>query len=76
LGGYIGATAFGAAAFPPAAIVAIAALAVAIGLLDAEAFIQFRKIQVYLASRETEIVCALYQSGSASEALAGLAAEV
>jgi hypothetical protein len=76
LGGYIGATAFGAAAFPPAAIVAIAALAVAIGLLDAQAFIQFRNIQAYLASREDAIVCALYQSGSASEALEGLASEV
>jgi hypothetical protein len=76
LGGYVAGTAFGAAAFPPAAIVAIAALAVAIGLLDAQAFIQFRNIQAYLASREDAIVCALYQSGSASEALEGLAAEV
>jgi len=76
LGGYIAATAFGALAFPPAAIVAIAAMALAIGLLDAEAYIQFRAIQSYLEAHKDEIICALYQSGSASEALAGLAAAV
>lgn len=76
LGGYIAATAFGAAAFPPAAIIAIAAAALAIGLLDAEAYIQFRAIQSYLEAHKDEIICALYQSGSASEALAGLAAAI
>jgi hypothetical protein len=76
LGGYIAGTAFGAAAFPPAAIVAIAALAVAIGLLDAQAYVQFLKIQDYLRTHKDTIICGLYTSGSAGEALAGLAAEV
>jgi hypothetical protein len=76
LGGYLAGTAFGAAAFPPAAIVAIAALALAIGILDAEAYIEFLHIQDYLRDHKTEIVCALYTSGSASEALEGLAANV
>jgi len=76
LGGYVAGTAFGAAAFPPAAIVAIAALAVAIGLLDAQAYMQFLNIQDYLRAHKEDIVCGLYNSGSASEALAGLAAEV
>jgi hypothetical protein len=51
-------------------------MAVAIGLLDAQAYIQFRAIQAYLETRKEMIICALYNSGSASEALAGLAAEV
>jgi hypothetical protein len=76
LGGYIAATAFGAAAFPPAAIVAMAALAVAIGLLAGNAYIQFLGIQDYLRAHKDDIICGLYTSGSASEALAGLAAEV
>jgi len=76
LGGYIAGAAFGAAAFPPAAIIAIAAMAVAIGLLDAQAYIQFLKIQDYLRAHQEDIVCGLYTSGSASEALAGLAAEL
>jgi hypothetical protein len=76
LGGYVAATAFGAAAFPPAAIVAIAALALTIGILDAEAYVQFRQIQSYLEAHKDTIVCGLYTSGSAAEALEGLAAEV
>ena len=73
LAGYIGATAFGAAAYPPAAIVAIAAVALAIGLLDAAAYIQCKAIQTYLAAHEDVIICALYTSGSGSEALEALA---
>lgn len=76
LGGYIAGTAFGAAAFPPAAIIAIAGAAVLIGTLDAAAYIQFQNIQAYLAAHKADIICALYTSGSASEALEGLASAV
>lgn len=76
LGGYIAATAFGAAAFPPAAIVAMAAMAVSISLLASNAYIQFLGIQDYLRAHKDDIICGLYTSGSASEALAGLAAVI
>lgn len=76
LAGYFGATAFGATVYPPAAIVGIVALALAIGLINAQAYIQFIHIQDYLRDHQDEIVCALYTSGSAAQALEALAAAV
>lgn len=69
LGGYIAATAFGAVAFPPAGILAIAAAAVVIGALDGLAYAQARTIQDYLIDHKAEIICALYTSGSAADAI-------
>jgi hypothetical protein len=76
LTGYIGGLALASVAFTPVAILAIAAGAVAVGLLAGTAFVYCANVQQYILEHTDELACELYVSGSAAEAQAGIASVV
>ena len=73
LTGSIGGIALGATVFPPAALVAIAAGAIALGLLEGAAFVYLQQVRQYIYDNRDAFACALYNSGSAVEAQAAVA---
>jgi len=60
-------------ACPPAAFVAFVGIVVGVGLLSELAFAELYQAVEYWDDHQDDIVCALYQSGSASDALTLLA---
>lgn len=76
LTGYLGGIALGATAFPPAAMVAIVAGAVALGLLAGAAYIYLNDVRQYILDHKNELACSLYTSGSAPQAQAAIASVV
>lgn len=65
LTGTIGGIALAGVVFPPAALVAIVAGAVALGLLEGAAYIYLQEVRQYIFDNRADFACALYQSGSA-----------
>lgn len=62
-----------AIAFPPAAVVALVAAVLVVGGLSVGGFYAGVLLADYLTSHSQEIVCALYESGSAGDALQAIA---
>jgi len=62
----------GVIVFPPAAFVAVVAAIVALGALSLGAFVGGEILATYFETNKDDLVCALYASGSASDALLAL----
>jgi len=73
LTGYLGGVALGATVFPPAAMVAIVAGAVALGILAGAAYIYLNDVKAYILDHKDELACSLYTSGSSPAAQAAIA---
>lgn len=71
--GYLGGIALAGVVFPPAALIAIAAGAVALGILEGAAFVYLQDVRQYIFDNRDDFACALFNSGSAAAAQSAVA---